>query len=314
MIDRSDDELELDSESKKENLPPQQNASNSRKQKKAHCHESGSTKRKGKNSKTDSSASLGLRMSADADELDLLGSTDALKSDVVEKFPKGSKKSKKVKRGEQDRTRVGQKSCKESVPEVSMSNQETELACRTPESAIQELSRNSTTAANEFVHSDALFIPGTPYVGDVPNRVTSHQSSPRLTTPAPASEVISKPKAPGGIADPQRSYRIPARGRTGMAALLGRLKCHSPAAAPAALKISRRSLSRIAPLHPTRKPPPPPPPRVPRVERRTKAQEHEEERWDDEWEDQFGELWYEMSEEDKEKLRRERREQLWVED
>jgi hypothetical protein len=39
----------------------------------------------------------------------------------------------------------------------------------------------------------------------------------------------------------------------------------------------------------------------------------QEEEWDEEWEAQFGEEWYSMEESEKERMRRERRDQLWVE-
>jgi len=90
--------------------------------------------------------------------------------------------------------------------------------------------------------------------------------------------------------------------------------CRSPAGSPAALKNSKRAVGKIAPLHSTRRTPPPPPPRVARVEKKTKAQRDEEALWDEEWEEQLGEAWFEMSEEDKERMRRDRRNLLWVED
>lgn len=100
-----------------------------------------------------------------------------------------------------------------------------------------------------------------------------------------------------------------------MTDLLNRLPGYrSPARSPSLLKNSKRALGKIAPLHPTRRTPPPPPPRVAKVEKKNKAMREEEERWEDEWEELYGEAWYEMSEEDKERLRRERRDSLWVED
>jgi hypothetical protein len=119
---------------------------------------------------------------------------------------------------------------------------------------------------------------------------------------------------PARIEDPFRGYRIPARTKVSMTELLNRMGCRSPACSPVAFKNSKRVLGKIVPLHPTRRTPPPPPPRVVRVEKKTKAQRDEEALWEEEWEEQYGEAWYEMSEEDKERLRRERRDQLWIED
>jgi hypothetical protein len=116
------------------------------------------------------------------------------------------------------------------------------------------------------------------------------------------------------IADPLRAYRIPARTKVTMTELLNRMGCRSLAGSPVAFKNSKRVWGKIAPLHPTRRTPPPPPPRVARVQKKTKAQRDEEALWEIEWEEQYGEAWYEMSEEEKERLRKERRDLLWVED
>jgi hypothetical protein len=135
----------------------------------------------------------------------------------------------------------------------------------------------------------------------------SRFSTPKSTGKKPA--MVDSPSV-----DANKSFRVPARTKTPMSELLMKVQQRPSAASPSALKVSRSSLSRIAPLHPNRKPAPPPPPRVSQKERKTKAQQMEEEQWEEEWEEQYGEAWYEMPEEEKARMRRERRDQLWVED
>lgn len=145
-----------------------------------------------------------------------------------------------------------------------------------------------------------------------------------IMTPAPALRTYKSdssalksatPSNPAKYEDPLKAYRIPSRTKVTMTALLNRMPGYrSPASSPAAFKNSRRAVSKLAPLHPNRKTPPPPPPRVKAVEKKSKAQRDEEERWEEEWEETYGDAWYEMSESDKNALRREKRDAMWVED
>jgi hypothetical protein len=71
------------------------------------------------------------------------------------------------------------------------------------------------------------------------------------------------------------------------------------------LKASRSALSRIAPLHPNRRPPPPPPPRPPRP-KKTKKQLEKEEKWEEELSESV-EGWACMTDEERAILRRAKR-------
>ncbi|KZP27286.1 hypothetical protein FIBSPDRAFT_731119 [Athelia psychrophila] len=112
-----------------------------------------------------------------------------------------------------------------------------------------------------------------------------------------------------------------------MSELIRRVNSHSasplstPRSRPAAaysplLKSSRSLLARIAPLHPTRKPPPPPPPPIPKAkERKTKKMLELEEKWDDELSESV-DGWACMEEGEREVLRRRKKdvEMGWCED
>jgi hypothetical protein len=67
------------------------------------------------------------------------------------------------------------------------------------------------------------------------------------------------------------------------------------------LKNSRTALTRIAPLHATRRTPPPPPPRPPKP-KKTKKQLEREERWEEELQETDG--WAAMTDEERAALRR----------
>jgi hypothetical protein len=74
------------------------------------------------------------------------------------------------------------------------------------------------------------------------------------------------------------------------------------------LKSSRSLLSRIAPLHPTRKPPPPPLPPIPKAkERKTKKMLEMEERWEDELSESV-DGWACLEEAEREALRKRKKE------
>jgi hypothetical protein len=108
---------------------------------------------------------------------------------------------------------------------------------------------------------------------------------------------------------------------SGMSELLRRVNSHpsSPFAAGKGspipistyspyLKSSRRTLSRIAPLHPNRKPPPPPlPPPPPR--KKSKKELELEEKWEEEIVDEIGGIteWLALSESEKKELKRAKR-------
>lgn len=81
----------------------------------------------------------------------------------------------------------------------------------------------------------------------------------------------------------------------------------APAYSPL-LKSSRSMLSRIAPLHPTRKPPPPPPPPVPKAkERKTKKMLEMEEKWEEELSESVN-GWACLEESERDSLRRRKKE------
>ena len=81
----------------------------------------------------------------------------------------------------------------------------------------------------------------------------------------------------------------------------------APAYSPL-LKSSRSMLSRIAPLHPTRKPPPPPPPPVPKAkERKTKKMLEMEEKWEEELSESV-DGWACLEESERDSLRRRKKE------
>lgn len=133
----------------------------------------------------------------------------------------------------------------------------------------------------------------------------------KATNPAaPAKPLYETPKNPKTTIL-RDTYTVPARTKVSMTALLQKLNCHSPSASPSALKVSKRAVGKMAPLHPNRKPAPPPPPRVVRQEKKSKAQRDLEEQWELEWEDKFGEEWWSIPEDEKAKMRRERRDQEW---
>jgi hypothetical protein len=82
------------------------------------------------------------------------------------------------------------------------------------------------------------------------------------------------------------------------------LRTSSAAAYSPLLKSSRSILSRIAPLHPTRKPPPPAPPPIPKTkERKTKKMLEMEERWEEEL-SECVDGWACLEEAERERLRR----------
>lgn len=119
-------------------------------------------------------------------------------------------------------------------------------------------------------------------------------------------------------------YTIAPKNRTsGMTELIRRASSYgnSPLAAPAAhgspltrpvysplLKSSRRSLSRIAPLHPNRKTPPPPLPPLP-PKKKTKKELELEEKWEEEVIEDIGGIneWLALSEGEKNNLKRSKR-------
>jgi len=74
------------------------------------------------------------------------------------------------------------------------------------------------------------------------------------------------------------------------------------------LKSSRRSLSRIAPLHPNRKTPPPPLPPLP-PKKKTKKELELEEKWEEEVIEDIGGIneWLALSEGEKNNLKRSKR-------
>lgn len=185
---------------------------------------------------------------------------------------------------------------KDSTKDISISVSNAERPQQTKEQTSDRLPETSTPAKE----------------APKPDPKPDYARSVRTHSNAAAPETPGRP--PTRVDDPLRKFRIPSRTKVSMTELLNRMGQRSPAGSPAMFKSSKRVLGRIAPLHPGRRTPPPPPPRVVRVEKKTKAQREQEELWEDEWEEQYGEAWYEMSEEDKERLRRQRRDQLWVED
>ncbi|KZS94193.1 hypothetical protein SISNIDRAFT_495216 [Sistotremastrum niveocremeum HHB9708] len=181
--------------------------------------------------------------------------------------------------------RKSSKATRPSTPEQQHQEQ-TPISTRTPEVSSRELS---------------------------PPTAPTPPPKPREQTAAPPKAVYETPKN-ANIKVLRDSYTVPARTKVSMTALLQKLNCHSPSASPSALKLSRRAVGKIAPLHPNRKPPPAPPPRVVRQEKKSKAQRDMEEQWEMEWEDQYGEEWFSIPEEEKAKMRRERRDREWNDD
>ena len=107
-----------------------------------------------------------------------------------------------------------------------------------------------------------------------------------------------------------------------MTELIRRSHVNSPFTAPTArkspltqpvysplLKSSRRSLSRIAPLHPNRRTPPPPLPPLPPKKKSKKEQELEEQWEEEEIIEDIGGIneWLALSEEEKNNLKRSKR-------
>jgi hypothetical protein len=134
-----------------------------------------------------------------------------------------------------------------------------------------------------------------------------------LNKPPPTSSMSTSSKIPS------RAYSITRTKSTPMTELIRRVNSHpgSPFRTPSSsassaysplLKSSRSLLSRIAPLHPTRRPPPPPPPPIPKTkERKTKKMLEMEERWEEELSESV-DGWACLEEVEREGLRRRKKE------
>lgn len=145
------------------------------------------------------------------------------------------------------------------------------------------------------------------------------------TSREPQQEKVPEPPPPASAPDESRTSnptpkqlstpkpKMPSR-RDSMSALIRRAssKVQSPLGTPSPVhaysplaKASRTALSRIAPLHPNRRPPPPPPPRPPAPKKSKKMLELEEK-----WEEELAETvdgWSCMTDEERAALRRAKR-------
>ncbi|KAL0579053.1 hypothetical protein V5O48_002946 [Marasmius crinis-equi] len=188
--------------------------------------------------------------------------------------------------------------------------------------------KSSKNSSDEVDHIDQE-LPG-PLGDSGADALPKENVDPKPDTPAPApakTTVDETPSKPTYTPISSRYSVAPRTKSTPMSELIRKVNAqpnspfHSPAASASKqsamgtayspyLKSSKSMLSRIAPLHPNRRPPPPPLPPPP-PKKKTKKELEREEKWEEELVESVGGLteWAALSEQERKDMRRMKREQ-----